>query len=108
MQPTVGWLVGRSFGRVTHLFRRSTHRTLMAYLGLFVGMSVLKIKWYNYVRLGYVMLGCGLHEPFTMGRSDGCEGLRLGPTVQHIHLVLFLVSGTCSKQVKIMDFFFLV
>ena len=29
-------------------------------------------------------------------------------TVQHNHLVLFLVNGTCSKQVKIMDFFFLV
>ena len=29
----------------------------------------------------------------------------LGPTVQHTHLVLFLVNGTCSKQVKIMDFF---
>ena len=30
----------------------------------------------------------------------------LGPTVQHNLLVLFLVDGTCSKQVKIMDFFF--
>ena len=28
----------------------------------------------------------------------------LGPTVQHTHLVLFLVTGTCSKQVKIIDF----
>ena len=55
-----------------------------------------------------LILGCGLHEPFTMGRSDGCEGLRLWPTVQHTHLVLFLVNGTCSKQVKIMDFFYLV
>ena len=25
--------------------------------------------------------------------------------IQHTHLVLFLVNGTCSKQVKIMDFF---
>ena len=29
----------------------------------------------------------------------------LGPIVQHTHLVLFLVVGTCSKQVKIIDFF---
>ena len=32
----------------------------------------------------------------------------LGPTVQHTHLVLSLVNGTCSKPVKIKDFFFLV
>ena len=47
-----------------------------------------------------LILGCGLHEPFTMGRSDGCVD-----AIQHNHLVLFLVTGTCSKQVKIMDFF---
>ena len=47
-----------------------------------------------------LILGCGLHEPFTMGRSDGCVD-----AIQHNHLVLFLVTGTCSKQVRIIDFF---
>ena len=31
-------------------------------------------KWSHSVEQ-ILILGCGLHEPFTMGRSDGCEGL---------------------------------
>ena len=37
-----------------------------------------------------LILGCGLHEPFTMGRSDGCERLSAHSSAQS--------SGTLSCQ----------
>ena len=40
------------------------------------------------------------HDLRAVGRSDGCVD-----AIQHNHLVLFLVTGTCSKQVRIIDFF---
>ena len=45
-----------------------------------------------------MILGCGLHEPFTMGRSDGCEGLwisrhRFRTLIWHSFLSLALVAN---------------
>ena len=53
-----------------------------------VDMECLK-EWSHSVER-VLILGCGLHEPFTMGRSDGCEGLRLHSSAQS--------SGTLSCQ----------
>ena len=51
-------------------------------------MECLRERSHSVERI--LILGCGLHEPFTMGRSDGCEGLRLHSSAQS--------SGTLSCQ----------
>ena len=56
-------------------------------------MECLK-KWSHSVER-ILILGCGLHEPFTMGRSDGCEGLspRFSTLIWYSFLSMALVAN---------------
>ena len=54
-------------------------------------------KWSQSVEK-ILILSCGFHEPFTMGRSDGCEGLWIRPhqfstLIWHSFLSLALVAN---------------
>ena len=54
-------------------------------------------KWSQLVEK-ILILSCGLHEPFTMGRSDGCEGLwisghQFSTLIWHPFLSLALVAN---------------
>ena len=66
------WIAKSSFGNMLTVNIKDMPTTSGILCFFRVDMESIR-EWSQSVE-GILIFGCGLHEPFTMGRSDGCEG----------------------------------